>query len=142
MPLAYRILDRLFPFEDIGSGRGEPYMRRWILGGRRNGSRWYLHHFVGSDWTRDLHDHPAPFLSIGLCGRYVEVTPVRRREWRAPWIRQFPATHRHRIEIRPGETVWTLVHVGENVREWGFWAPEWVYWRDYLDRASTPDEAA
>lgn len=139
--LAYRILGSLFRHEEIpGDGRVERYMNRWTLWKGREGRSLYLHHFVGSDWSRDVHDHPKAFLSIGLLGRYAEVSPGRGpRVYRAPWVRRFPATHRHRIVLADGETCWTLVYVGPTEREWGFWlvvhdyvSDRWIRWDEYV----------
>ena len=127
-------IDRVLKKESIsGDGMCPTYLWRWTL------LRWkdravYLHHFVGDDWTRDLHDHPKRFISLGLWGRYVEETPNGERIWRAPWIRSFPATHRHRLRLIDRHPCWTLVIVLKNQRAWGFWHNgEWIPWRSYLN---------
>lgn len=138
------ILRRWFPLEEInGHGACPTYLYRWTLL-RLGPIAVYLHHFVGDDWSLDLHDHPKRFVSIGLKGGYIEETPDTvwptgavvghtRRPFNAPWIRTFPAEHRHRIlmfrkhgfnsrrEDNPLMDCWTLVIVGPKVREWGFW---------------------
>lgn len=135
----HSILDRLFGVaEEInGAHRCATYLFRWVL----FSCRWfkvYLHHFVGNDWSRDMHDHPKRFISIGLRGSYVERTPDGSRQYRAPWFRTFPATHIHRIvEVHK---CWTLVIVGKEVRGWGFWhhfgphyrPARFIPWRDYV----------
>lgn len=151
------ILTRIFraPEEINGGGRCPTYLYRWHL--LRVGSKasrldftLYLHKFVGEDWSRDLHDHPKRFISIGLKGSYVEHTtwPTgwgpflsgvgdhRQVTYRAPWIRTFPATHVHRLTgPTPERPCWTLVLVLNTVREWGFWRQGgWVKWREYLKR--------
>lgn len=128
-----RLIDRVFRLEEInGRGLCPTYLYRWTLASWR-GYGVYIHHFVGSDWSRDMHDHPKRFVSIGIWGRYTEETPTGTREYRAPWARTFPAEHTHRISVRPGETAWTLVIVLRTVRPWGFWhAGEWVPWRQYV----------
>jgi hypothetical protein len=151
-----RILSKLFKYEPIdGHGRCPVYMHRWTLFQPR-WARWlwrgfgiYVHKFVADDWTRDLHDHPKRFISIGLAGSYLEVTrePVhpgknpalwvyrsKREKFTAPWLRTFPATHAHRLELIDGRPCWTLVIVLRTVREWGFWAGphRWVPWRQYV----------
>lgn len=133
-------IDRLLQMEMIsGDGMCPPYMYRWTLAKARNWSV-YLHHFVGDDWTRDLHDHPKRFISIGLWGRYVEETLVGERVWRAPWIRSFPAVHRHRLKLIDRRQCWTLVIVLKAERDWGFWSKgRWVQWREYL---KTPEARA
>jgi hypothetical protein len=138
------LLDRLFAMEKMdGDGVCATYLVRWTL--LRLGELFaiYLHKFVGDDWSVDLHDHPKRFVSIGLRGRYTEHVPdeyepldTARREWCAPWIRTFPATHRHRITgPTPERPCWTLVIVGPPVRPWGFWlrGMSWIPWRRYVD---------
>lgn len=146
-----RLLDRLFgKAEEInGAERCPTYLYRWtILKWGKRGI--YLHHFVGDDWSRDLHDHPKRFISIGLKGGYVEWTPCTRcyipcgfenqRVYNAPWIRTFPAEHIHRLTMfrtHPTGVVqdcWTLVLVGNATRQWGFWhLGEFIPWRKYVD---------
>lgn len=122
-----------FPMEEINGGHRCPtYLYRWTL--LKVGQRGvYLHHFVADDWSRDLHDHPKRFVSIGLRGAYTEETPHGSRRYRAPWVRTFPATHIHRIRLEPGEQCWTVVIVLGASRPWGFWhAGEWIHWREYV----------
>jgi hypothetical protein len=151
--MSIRILDRLFgTAEEInGRNRCETYLYRWTL----LSTRWfkaYLHHFVGDDWSRDLHDHPKRFISIGLWGWYIEETylfsnfamsdaPSAKmtvtRKYRAPWIRTFPASHIHRLSV-PSKNCWTLVIVLKTVREWGFWHNgSFIWWRSYVDGADS-----
>jgi hypothetical protein len=129
-----RLINRIFQLEEIdGAGQCPTYLYRWTL----FSTPWfkiYLHRFVGDDWSRDLHDHPKRFVTIGLRGRYLENTPTGCKVWVAPWFRSFPATHKHRIAILEGETCWTLVAVFKSVRPWGFWAnDQWIHWREYVD---------
>lgn len=127
-------LNRLFRREEINGGKRCPtYMFRWTL--LKCGSAGlYLHRFVADDWSRDLHDHPKRFISIGLRGQYCEETPHGARVYRAPWIRSFPATHVHRISLVGGEECWTLVIVLRAVRPWGFWhGGKWIPWREYVN---------
>ena len=135
-----RVLDRLFVkenFSDDCPGGGD-YLHRWIIVRFRSGRGLYLHRFLRSDWTRDMHDHPKPFLSIGLCGGYVEGTPEGTCAYRAPWIRRFPPHHVHRVRINRRRGCWTLVYVGRREKAWGFWrAGKWVPWRRYHDKYLT-----
>ena len=139
-----QLLNRMFgqPEEINGAHRCETYLYRWILLNRKS-VKAYLHHFVGSDWSRDLHDHPKRFISIGLWGSYVEYTPAKMADWsnengqiviaktyRAPWFRSFPATHIHRLSAK---NCWTLVIVLKTVREWGFWhSGRFIHWKEYV----------
>lgn len=126
-------LNRFFKLEEInGSGNCPTYLYRWTLL-RTPWFAVYLHHFVADDWSRDMHDHPKKFWSIGLWGSYIEETPEYRKFFHAPWIRSFPATHIHRLRLFPGRTCWTLVVVGKVVRKWGFWhLGKWIGWREYV----------
>jgi hypothetical protein len=143
-----KFLDRLFRREEMdGDGRCPTYLVRWTLLSLWSGIGLYLHHFVGDDWSLDLHDHPKRFVSIGLKGRYREGTPtpetsddiaalftgVTWRTYRAPWVRTFPAEHIHRIELVDGRPCWTLVLVLRTSRPWGFWHQHvWIPWRQYV----------
>lgn len=147
-PRRRTLLDRLFRHEEInGGGRCPTYLHRWTLLKLWRGAGVYLHQFVGDDWSRDLHDHPKRFVSIGLWGSYIELTPVELtgpRSWerdalhnvlyRAPWVRTFAPEHIHRIVLTESrEPCWTLVLVGPTRRMWGFWhGGEWWPWESYL----------
>lgn len=136
-----KILNRIFgPAEEInGRLRCPTYLYRWTVLSWRGHFAVYLHHFVGDDWSLDLHDHPKRFISIGLWGWYLEETPSAYldvsfvKKYRAPWIRTFPATHIHRLTV-PSKNCWTLVIVLKPVREWGFWHQGlFMPWRSYVD---------
>jgi hypothetical protein len=132
-----RVLDMLCgTAEEInGRERCPTYLYRWELFKWRGHCSIYLHHFVGDDWSRDLHDHPKRFISIGLWGWYLEETPNGTKKYRAPWIRTFPASHIHRLSV-PSKNCWTLVIVLKPVREWGFWhLGRFIPWRSYVDGA-------
>jgi hypothetical protein len=136
-------LSRIFgePEEINGGHRCPTYLYRWTLLSWRGHFSAYLHHFVGDDWSRDLHDHPKRFISIGLWGWYLEETPIngpeteatKQTKYQAPWIRTFPANHIHRITV-PSRDCWTLVVVLKPVREWGFWhLGKFIHWRKYVE---------
>lgn len=76
-----KLLDRLFQLEEInGADRCPTYLYRWTLAKvKKWGWGVYLHHFVGDDWSLDLHDHPKRFISIGLKGQYFRDHPCRRQ---------------------------------------------------------------
>lgn len=137
----HKVFDRLFgePEEINGGERCPTYLWRWTIFTWKGHFSLYLHHFVGDDWSRDLHDHPKRFISIGLWGWYIEQTPgifpgeTESKIYRAPWIRTFPATHIHRLSV-PSKNCWTLVAVLKPVREWGFWhLGRFMPWRDYVN---------
>ena len=138
-----RFFDLLFgtPEEINGGKRCPTYLWRWTIAKWSGHFSIYLHHFVGDDWSFDLHDHPKRFISIGLWGWYIEQTPFCHglqnrtdiKVYRAPWIRTFPAEHIHRIEC-PSKNCWTLVIVLKPVRDWGFWhIGRFIPWRRYVE---------
>ncbi len=72
MKAIIQFLAWLFAYEEVnGRGRCPTYLFRWCLLSL-SGRKAYLHHFVGNDWSNDLHDHPRRFISIGLWGGYTE----------------------------------------------------------------------
>lgn len=130
-------LDTIFGVAEEINGRERcpTYLYRWTLIQVKGKFSLYLHHFVGDDWSRDLHDHPKRFISIGLWGWYLEQTPSGTKRYHAPWIRSFPATHIHRLSV-PSKNCWTLVAVLKPVREWGFWhLGRFIPWRSYVNGA-------
>ena len=129
------LINRLLAFEKIDGDGCSPYLHRWTLLSLPGGRKVYLHRYVGSDWTRNLHDHPKHFVSIGLRGGYVEQTPQGLTQWRAPWIRRFPPHHIHRLRVCRGRGCLTLVYVGPWKREWGFWVSgRWWRWDRYVKK--------
>ena len=122
----------IFPEQINGANRCETYLFRWHL----LSLPWckvYLHRFVADDWSRDMHDHPKRFISIGLWGRYTEWTPAGSRRYSAPWVRTFPAEHIHRLTIDEGRECWTLVIVLAAMRPWGFWhLGQFIPWKKYV----------
>lgn len=134
---------------------GEIYMERYWLkqppeGTAGNSIR--IHHTMRSDFDRALHDHPWPSTSIILKGGYYEILPKDQQQpaandavdfvrvWRSPGdVVARDASHRHRLEIVPGTTCWSMFIVGEWEKDWGFYDKEegFVYWRKYLDDWTT-----
>ena len=111
-----RWFDRMFHRTNInGAGQCPTYMIRWTLFRWARHRAIYLHHILRDDWTRDPHDHPKSFISIGLWGEYWEQVLIRNCQcadhdggphlitshWVAPWFRRFPAEHIHRIAVNP-----------------------------------------
>lgn len=110
------------------SNHDAPYLRRWYLIPRNRWLNLYLHHFVGSDDPRGLHDHPWWFASLVLVGSYIEVTATGCTHRRGGSVAVRRATHRHRVCLptdRRGREIpcWSLVVTGPHLREWGFWCP-------------------
>ena len=138
MSRIFRLLNRLLCYEVVTGPANQRFLQRWRLLALPGGRRVYLRHYQGSDWTRDMHDHQAWFISIGLWGSYVEERYDKqgqkiRKRYTAPWIRFFPATHIHRLRIRPSYSTWTLIASGREAREWGFYTDSgWIEWTTYL----------
>ena len=74
-----KLLDKMLAKEEINGERCPTYLYRWRLL-NLFGCKVYLHHFIGNDWTKDLHDHPKRFITIGLTGSYTEETPEGERQ--------------------------------------------------------------
>lgn len=111
-----------------------------------------LHKTVASDDSRAYHDHPWPFLSIGLAGAYVERTPLHverdadgrvtacdrvghpselSRLFRAPFLNRKRAADLHVLDVHRGP-VWSLFLTRPKVRSWGFAGPfGWLPWREF-----------
>lgn len=141
-----RLLTKLFELQDLTLEQDGKYMLRWVLFKRKDGRALYLHKLVGDDWSRDPHDHPRDFVSIGLWGSYIEhryryEEPVlyydEMRVWTAPWFRKFPAgsTFIHRLAAGH-KPCWTLVYTGPYTdRTWGFYTREgWIQYEEYFRR--------
>lgn len=111
----------------------DDYMRRWYLVPRnRWGFNIYLHHILRSDAAEAMHDHPWWSLSLVLRGSVVEVDDAGRATLVAGAARYRSSGYRHRLEIAPHTTVWTLFVTGPVVREWGFHCPRgWVPWQQF-----------
>jgi hypothetical protein len=131
--------DRWFRRQDyMVDGEARPRMVKWTL----LSTRWFsifFHRFNGPDWTRDPHNHPTDFISIGLKGWYAETVynadgqALYRRIWRAPWLRRFPARHIHRMcEVGP-KGAYTMCLVSPVKQNWGFFVDgKFTTWRDYV----------
>lgn len=138
--------------EVITDGNGVEYLHRYFIRKPNNKGvgRIYLHHILRSDHDRALHDHPWNFRSFILTGGYKEWAdsrqiPVREIHlWTPVYGRQStrrfnpgarikrPAGWRHRLELEPGKTAWTLVFTSAKVRNWGFWpGDKFCPWKRY-----------
>jgi hypothetical protein len=111
----------------------------------------YLHRLGVPDPGLDLHDHPWPFLSLILCGGYVEeAAPTRLapafariagrwprgvvRSWRAGTVHRLRLTECHRITALYRSPTWTLILVGRRQQSWGFYpSTGFVDHSEYVD---------
>lgn len=112
---------------------GQQYLKRWHLFRKPGVRNLYLHHYLGSDDDRALHDHPWPSWSILFWGHLVEVTEQgEKRVW--PLIPKYRSPqYAHRLILK-SKTATTLFYTGKKCREWGFHCPKgWVHWREFTD---------
>jgi hypothetical protein len=113
-----------------------PIIHRWTICKVR-GRKLFLHHFLANVDERDLHDHPWPFVTFVLWGRYDDITEDGRERLRAGSWASREALHTHRTHAGP-KGAWTVVLTGRWKRRWGFWRDEtWWPWREY-ERAYGP----
>ena len=107
------------------------YMNRyWLLPYGRQVIAARIHQILRSDIDRFYHDHPWSYVSVILRGGYWEVTPMFNssgiyigdvRKWYGAGSVIFrPAKTWHRLEVREGETVWTLFITGKYRQKWGY----------------------
>jgi hypothetical protein len=149
------------PSYTFKSPAGTPYMTRWPLwtrepwpdaDGRTGGEGFYLHRMVGSDYERELHNHPAPGGALVLRVGYSE----RRCEGRGGGAHQAAHTHTvtrgplsfyvldtdtfHRVtlfrRLVTGRVLaagimryverpsWSLFYIGPRRGKWGFLKPD------------------
>lgn len=95
-----------------------PYVFRW-----RFETPWFsvrVHHWLGPDDDRALHDHPWPFLTFVVRGGYDDVNQSGCDVFRAPAVRFRPALHRHTVHPH-SDGAWTVLFTGRISRAWGFW---------------------
>lgn len=138
--IARRILSRAPDF--IIGGDERPYLMRWFVIPRNRLFNVYAHMLLRDDDDRALHDHPWPWVSIILQGRYAEHS-IRaggihvRRVYEAGSIRAHLPWYAHRLEMltQPGENACvTLFITGPRVRTWGFHCPKgWVSFKRFTD---------
>jgi len=85
-----------------------------------------VHHILRSDEGRDPHDHPWPFMTVILRGGYWEHRFDENGayvwcDWHGAGSVLFRrAADYHMLELKPGETAWTLFITGPKVQKWGF----------------------
>lgn len=131
---------------DVGAD-GDPYLDRLRL----IQTPWfgvYLHHIHRPDRDPAPHDHPWWFASLVLAGGYVEaVVPDKqapgggyfmrdRKRWS---LRRLTRRNAHIIVSITGP-LWTLILVGPDRDQWGFWpGGHYVPWRQYISANQPPE---
>lgn len=96
-----------------------PYVMRWVL--TLFGYSIRLHHWLGGDDPRHMHDHAWWYVSVLLWGSYFERTPEGCKLRRTGSVAFYPAEHRHTVLGNGG--CWSLLITGKPVRQWGFYVP-------------------
>ncbi len=95
-----------------------PYCWRWMI------NLWFfsirLHHWIGSDDQRYLHDHPYWFVTFILRGGYTDVTDSGSEHLGIGSIRLRPSKHKHTVLVDNGGC-WSLVIAAPETRRWGFY---------------------
>jgi hypothetical protein len=109
----------------------QPYLNRYFLAGwnpTQTGVRLpgvYLHQFVASDPSDQVHSHPWAAVSLILIGAYrehrcdVEGHVIAVRDLHAGDVNVLAVGDRHRIELLTPD-VWTLFFCGPFVQPWQF----------------------
>jgi hypothetical protein len=108
---------------------GAPYLRRYYLAGwnpfaKQGHGAAFLHHFVSSDPSEEVHSHPWGWaLSVILVGGYREIRCVGTvrtvREYHPGEVNLLGPDDRHRIDLLEADC-WTLFLVGDYAQPWGF----------------------
>jgi hypothetical protein len=96
-----------------------PYVIRWMVETPLGSLR--VHHWLGPDDDRALHDHPWWFLTFVVKGGYADLQQYGVADLlQAPAVRFRPAHHQHTVQPLKGGA-WTVMVTGPKVRVWGFW---------------------
>lgn len=122
-----------------------PYLKRWVLNFGKFAIR--LHHWMGSDDPRNMHDHAWDFYTFVIKGGYTDVGECNYCEGDGGWgnnmsgitycsfchgnreikehlgrwsFKYRPAHHKHTVQTDPGGA-WTILFNGPHIRKWGFW---------------------
>jgi hypothetical protein len=121
-------LARTLAVQHITRG-GRPYLERYFVGGwhparRRPGPAVFLHHFVDSDASDEIHSHPWRWsMSVILAGGYIEhrwtAAGMIARSFRAGEVNVLEAADKHRIELLGGDC-WSIFLAGEYQQPWRF----------------------
>lgn len=139
-----RALSVLFDPEYIGQ-KECPLMVRWTIAAPFKGrfGKITVHHFPPMATDPDPHDHPAPFVTFILRGRYFDTAWERHGQKTVPTvelvkagqIKYRSAGHTH-TTTTDEVGAWTVVVMGPKIREWGFLRPgegnTWWHWEKYV----------
>jgi hypothetical protein len=110
----------MFKKTEIRSQDGILHFRRWRLIETKY-FRLYLHQIFESDKDKHLHNHPWNFLSIILCGGYVESLSAGKKVFAPRFVFHKASTY-HKITslMLPGRPIVSLFFAFGKYREWGY----------------------
>lgn len=141
MKLIEKLLCRFFWFYDItGTLDNSLYLRRWFIV-RAFGRKICVHKIVRPDGDRCRHDHPWNFVTLVLFGGYVEELRDGKSHEAKPFrLYKRSCSHSHRITSLPRSEAWTMVFMGRDQREWGFFTK--LGWMAHQKFLSDPNKSA
>lgn len=79
-----------------------------------------VHHWIGSDDPRYMHNHAWWFITWVVKGGYTDITEQGKEHLKRWSIRYRPAHHKHTVQVDPGGA-WTVLITGRSLRKWGFY---------------------
>lgn len=127
-------------WEVVADDDGQMVRVRWSVPDSE-GRHLYVRHYPGGGWGETAAERQAaewnregrPWIASSAAAEFQPFAPPKVRRYRAPWVRTFPAKHRHRLRLEEFPDCWTLVIVLKVVRQWGFWSKgRFVPWREYV----------
>lgn len=116
-----------------------PYLEKWLIERRQDGSARYVHRFLRPDADHETHDHPWDNRTVCYENGYWDERPDGRR-WVGPGdVLERLATDFHRVSFDPGRLPITVFEHGPKYNAWGFLGPDGIKipWRDYTADTGT-----
>lgn len=130
----WRVPDETLDHDDHG-----PYLEKWLVERKADGSARYVHRFLRPDADHEDHDHPWDNRT-----RCVENGYFDERETGRVWIGpgdvvERLATDFHRVSFEPGLLPITIFEHGPKYNAWGFKAADGrkIPWAEYCEDKGT-----
>jgi hypothetical protein len=116
-----------------------------LKGGYREWADWRLLIEAEKEASTCPHPNEDTTAQWNIPERIDEDTfPNVYRDFKAPCTMRRGAGWRHRVELQPGKTTWSLVFIGPKVRSWGFFTNLrlnlWCHWKTYNYRTGLCEE--
>jgi len=127
------------PDETLDHDVHGPYLEKWLIERRADGSARYVHRFLRPDADNEEHDHPWDNRTICVENGYFEDRPEGRR-WIGPGeIVERRATDFHRVSFETGRLPISIFEHGPKYNAWGFRGRngEKIPWRDFCAETGT-----